>query len=268
MRNWKELFRIDHQAKVPLYHQITENFMGLIRSGQLQPGEAVPSEWEISELYGVSRLTVRRALDELVREGLVTRRHGVGTFVSNPTEAQIVPSVLSFTKNMQIIGRVPGSKVVRVHAIPASAEIAQALGLEVGAPVIELVRVRLADDKPLILETTYLSQEHFSDVLNADLTSDSLYSFISERYQVNIVALDQSMEPTLLTDWEAKLLNVKLGSPAILSELIGFTAEGKPVEYTWSVTCGGRGRFYFHFREGDIGKRHFTTNPASNIKRK
>jgi GntR family transcriptional regulator len=268
MTEWKDLIRIDRQTKVPLYHQITQNCRELIESGQLRPGEGLPSEWELSALYGVSRLTIRRALDELVRGGLLNRRHGVGTFVTSSTEAQIFPSELSFTKNMQRIGRRPGSLVVSLKVIAATPEVAQYLDLQAGAPVFELVRIRLVDGEPLMLETTHLSQARFPDLLKANLNDDSLYDFLSKHYQVNVVALDQVFEPTLLTSREASLLKVKRRAPAILSEIVGFTSDGMPVEYTWSVTCAGRGRFYFHFREGAVGTRHFTKRLVPNIDRK
>ena len=266
MKDWKALIKIDRRSKAPLYHQIAENLRQVIK-GELEPGDMLPSEWDLSGLYGVNRLTVRRAIDDLERDGLLVRRHGVGTFVANSTEAQIYPSELSFTKNMQQIGRVPSSQVISIQTLPATGEVTRLLGLEVDSSVFKLVRIRLVDGDPLMLETTYLSQERFPDLVEADLNAGSLYNFLSTHYQVDIVALDQVMEPTLLTAREAELLKVEPGSPAILSEMVGFTADGSPIEYTWSVTCGGRGRFYFHFREGDIGKRHFTKSLISEIDR-
>jgi GntR family transcriptional regulator len=266
-RNWKELLTADRQAKVPLYHQISENFRELIRSGRLKSGESVPSEWELSDLYGVSRLTVRRALDELVRDGLLNRRQGVGTFVASSSQAQIFPSELSFSRNMLQIGRSPSSRVLSLQVVPATSAVAQSLELHAEAPVFQLVRIRYADGDPLMLETAFLPQQRFPDLAQADLSQGSLYDFLKTYYQVNIVALDQVMEPTLLTDREAELLGVAPASPAILSEIVGFTADGIPVEYTWSVTCAGRVRFYFHFREGDVGKRHFTRSLVSSINR-
>jgi GntR family transcriptional regulator len=268
MRNWKDLVRIDRQTKEPLYHQIGHKLRQLIEDGQLHAGEGLPSEWELAGLCGVSRLTVRRALDELVRDGLLIRRHGVGTFVTNLREAQICPSELSFTKNMQQVGRTPGSRVISLQLVAATPELAHCLDLEAGVPVFELVRVRLVDGEPLMIENTYLSQERFPDLAHADLSNGSLYSFLSEQYQVDIVALDQSLEPILLTDWEAGLLGVGPGSPAILSEIVGLSADGVPMEYTWSVTRGSRGRFYFHVRKGAPGMRRFTTGLVHAVNRK
>ncbi|MFZ5819967.1 MAG: GntR family transcriptional regulator [Chloroflexota bacterium] len=263
----KHLLRINRQNKTPLYHQIVENLRELIQTGQIVAGEMIPSEWDLSETYGVSRLTVRRAMDDLVRDGLLIRKHGVGTFVGHTSVAQIYPSELSFTRNMEQIGRNPASKIISLGALPAAPEIALRLGIETGDPVFELVRVRLADDQPLILETTYISAARFPGLAGADLAGGSLYSFLSAYYQVDITALDHVLEPTLLTDREAALLEVDPGEPAILSEMVGRTAEGAPVEYTWSLTCRGRGRVQFYLRGGDIGKRHFGESAISKIKR-
>ncbi len=249
MKDWKDLIKIDRHTKLPLYHQITQNLRELITSSQLQPGQGVPSEWELSDLYGVSRLTVRRALDELAREGWLIRRHGVGTFVANPTMAQIVPSRLGFTQKMRQIGRTPSSRLISVKVIPAAAEVATHLGLEVADPVIELVRVRLANEEPIMLETAYLSQARFPNLIEANLGSCSLYECLSERYQTTVVAMDQTLEPVLLTAQEAQLLEAEAGAPALLSEVVAFTEDDTPIEYSWSVTRGDKCRFFFRFRE-------------------
>ncbi len=267
MENKRHLFHIDRQSKTPLYHQIVENLRHLIQTKKLKPGEMIPSEWELSEIYGVSRLTVRRALDDLVRDGLLVRRHGVGTFVAQTSVAQIYPSELSFSRNMAQIGLKPSSRVIRLRTMPAPSEIARKLGLEEGDEVFELVRLRLADEQPLMLETTYLSARRFPDLPEADLVTGSLYRFLSDRYKVDIAALDHVLEPTLLTEREARLLEVEPGAPAILSEMVGMTEQGVPIEYTWSLTCRGRGRFHFHFRKGDIGKRHFDESAIAQIRR-
>lgn len=264
---WHKLIHTGRQTSGPLYQQISTHLKHLVSNGKLEPGEAMPSESELHKLYGASRLTIRRAMDDLVREGLLDRRHGVGTFVANSTTAQIVPSELSFTRNMLRLGRTPSSCVERFGVVAATPEVARQIKLEPGAPVYELVRVRLVDGEPLMLETTYLSHQQFPDLAQADLEAESLYTYLGQRYQIEIVALEQAMEPTLLTAREAALLATTEDSPAILSEIVGFTANGTPVEYTWSVTCGGRGRFYFHFREGAVGMRHFAIDPDSHINR-
>lgn len=250
----KDLFRINHRTKLPLYELIEQNFRELITGGRLQSGNAIPSEWELADLYGVSRLTVRRALDDLSRQGWLERRHGVGTFITNPTVTQITPNKLSFTEQMRAIGRKPSSHLVHIQVIPAVAELAARLKLQEGDPVIEIMRVRLADGEPVLLETTYLSQKRFPGLEQADeLAHASLYETLGARYQTSVASMDQILEPVLLSKSEAKYLEAQVGTPAIKSEVLALTTNGDPIEYSWSVTRGDKCKFFFSFRRGEDG---------------
>ena len=248
----KEIFKINRQDKAPLYDLIEQNLRELILGGRLNTGEAVPSEWELADLYGVSRLTVRNALDNLTRQGWLIRRHGVGTFVAQPTVTEISPRKLSFTEQMRAIGRQPGSRMVSLRVQPADAEVAGMLRLEEGDPVVELVRVRLADGEPILLETNFLSQKRFPALEHAtELANTSLYEHITTHYQTSVALMDQTLEPVLLTDTEAQHLETIAGAPALLSKVLAYTNNGEPIEYSWSVTRGDKCRFYFSFRRGE-----------------
>ena len=245
----KEIFKIDPQSKLPLYDQIERNLRDLIINGKLKPGEMMPSEWELVEYYGVSRLTVRRALDELVRQNWLEKKHGVGTFVRQPTTASISASKLSFTEQMLSIGRKPSSQLISKRIITATAKIARFLRIQEGEPIIEITRVRLADDEPILLETCCLSSERFPTL--ADYTwveNESLYQILSEEYGVVVTGLDHTLKPVLLTETEAHYLQTKADTPAILSEIVAFTKSSTPVEYVWSVSNGDKSEFYFHFQ--------------------
>jgi GntR family transcriptional regulator len=245
----KEVFKIDPHSKLPLYDQIERNLRDLIINGKLNPGEVVPSEWELVELYGVSRLTVRRALDELVRQNWLERKHGVGTFVRQPVTASISASKLSFTEQMRAIGRRPGSRLINQRTVPATAKIARFLRIEEGEAIIEITRVRLADDEPILLETSCLSLERFPSLQNFSWSeNESLYHILSDEFGVNVTGLDHTLKPVLLTETEAHYLQAKAGTPAILSEIVAFTKNGSPVEYVWSVSNGDKSEFYFHFQ--------------------
>lgn len=245
----RELFKIDSGSRLPLYDQIERNLRDLIINGRLQPGQMVPSEWDLSELYGVSRLTVRKALDELVRQNWLERRHGVGTFVRQPAIASIAESKLSFTEQMRAIGRRPGSRLIRHGLVPATPKIARALRLQEGEPLFEITRVRQADDIPILLETSCLSQERFPTLAARQwFENDSLYRILSEEYKVTVTGLDHTLKPVLLTETEASYLRAKAGTPALLSEIVAFTREGTPVEYAWSFSNGDQSEFYFHFQ--------------------
>jgi GntR family transcriptional regulator len=244
----KEKFKVDRQSKLPLYDQIDRNLRSLIIDGSLKPGETVPSEWDLADIYGVSRMTVRHALDELVRQNWLCKRQGVGTFVTKPKVASIAQSKMSFTQQMLAIGRQPSSRLIRNQVAKASPEIARFLLLKEGDPVIELTRVRLADDIPILYETSYLSGQNFPDLLSiAGLVEGSLYGYLSKHFGVNITRMDQTLKPVLLTEEQAQHLGAQAGSPSIQSDIIAFSSQGETVEYSWSVSNGEKSEFYFSF---------------------
>lgn len=250
----KEWFSIDPHVNAPLYSLIAQNFRELITQGKLKPGDALPSEWELSEYYGASRLTVRRALDDLSREGWVRRRHGVGTFVGNPKSAQIAPSKLSFTQQMLAIGRIPSSQLLNVAIVPASAEVAASLNLKAETPVIKITRLRLADGEPILLETACLQAERFPGLENVETwINGSLYETLENRFNTKIKVMDQILEPVILDEDDAILLRSQPGTPAIYSEVISYAEDGTPIEYSWSVTPGERSKFVFSFRKAESG---------------
>ena len=245
----KELFVIDHSSKLPLYDQIERNLRDLIVNGDLKPSEAMPGEWELADIYKVSRLTVRRALDELVRQNWLEKKHGVGTFVRQPTMASIAAGKLSFTEQMRSIGRKPGSQFISQSVVPASDKIARALRISEGDPVIQITRVRLADNIPILLETSCLSTAQFPTLEQHDWSRDeSLYKVLSDEYGVSISTMDHTIKPVALTETESSHLKARAGTPAILSQIIAYTQGGTPVEYAWSVSNGDKSEFYFHFQ--------------------
>jgi len=247
-------FKIDPASALPLYDQIERNLRDMIINGQLAPGETMPREWDLAELYGVSRLTVRRALDDLSRQNWVEKKQGVGTFVRQPVTARIAASRLSFTAQMRAIGRVPGSRPIEQSQGIATVKIARALRVPEGDPITKITRVRLADDVPILLETACLSSIRFPSLIGHDWSKgDSLYEILRQDYQVTVSAMDHTIKPVTLTAAEARYFGTKAGIPALLSETIAYTSDASPVEYAWSFSNGQHGEFYFHFQHTDAG---------------
>ena len=246
------LFTVDKSSRLPLYDLIEQNFRSLISSGQLEVGFLVPSELELCEYYQVSRMTIRKAMDELAKQGWIIRRQGVGTFVQNPKITQIQPSSLSFTKQMALIGRTPSSKLISLHVVEASTEIARKLMIAPRQPVYEIIRIRMADEEPILLETAYLLQECFPDLPNkGNLEKESLYKILADHYAVHIATMDQFLEPIDISQKDADLLGVQPGSASIFSEVISFDGENHPIEYAWSISSGNKAKFYFTFHKRD-----------------
>jgi len=250
MRDWQTIFRIEEQDdKYPLYHQISLSLKTLIQKGVLYPGEMLPSEEEMGGYYGVSRLTMRRAIDDLVRESWLSRKHGIGTFVASPNITPTISRTLSFTDKMRALGLYPSSRLVRQSIIQVPEDISTRLHLTSGTQVIEIIRVRLADNQPIMVESAYLSAELFSGLLTADFSNHSLYESLREKYQVTVAWIDQILEPGLVSEEEAPLLGVKAGSLGLISHVLAFAQDGVAIEYSRSITLAEKCRFMFHFRE-------------------
>ncbi|MCS7222865.1 MAG: GntR family transcriptional regulator [Anaerolineae bacterium] len=243
-----EGLRIDHSSAVPLYHQIKENLRDLIESGELKPGMMLPSERELAERYAVSRLTVRQAISELARDGLLIRQHGIGTFVAPPKLSQAQPMALSFTQRMIQAGRTPASRVLACEIVPATRSVARRLQIEPETPVLRLSRLRLADGQPVMLETTHLPAERFPGLEHENFHAQSLYAVLSARYGIIIAEAEQSLEPVALSPYEAAQLGAPEGAPAMLVEVVAFSQEGWPVEYSRAIVRGDTSRYVFRLR--------------------
>jgi len=246
-----EMFVIDRSSKLPLYNQIEHNIRQLIITGKLKNGEMAPSEWELAQIYGVSRLTIRKALDELVRQNWLSKRQGVGTFVTKPLITSIAPSELSFTSQMLKIGKKPSSQIIQSGSENANVEIANALRISEGDPIFKLTRVRLADDQPILYETTHLSIARFPGIDSSqEWSQGSLYEHLYVTYKALVTNLEQTLKPVLLTEEQAQHLRAKAGTPSILSICLAYKSDGEPVEYAISVSNGDMSEFYFTFKKG------------------
>jgi GntR family transcriptional regulator len=208
---------------------------------QLRVGDAIPSERRLSTDLGVSRLTLRAALDDLVREGYLTRRHGSGTFVSQPKIAQQL-TLTSFSEDMRRRGMVPGSRTIDLRTTHADARLARSLNVSPGATVVRIRRLRLADDEPMALETLHVPAAIVPDLTRGQLEDASFYDLLRERYGVVVASGVQTIEPTVTSEEESELLHVPLRSPAFLFERTSRTADGETVEFVRSVYRGDRYR--------------------------
>ena len=208
---------------------------------QLEIGEAIPSERRLSSDLGISRLTVRAALDDLVRDGYLERRHGAGTFVSEPKIAQQL-TLTSFSEDMRRRGMVAGSRTIELREIHAGAALGRALNISPNARVTLIRRLRLADDEPMALETLHVPAAVVPGLTREGLENSSFYDLLERDYGVVISSGTQSIEPTVTNEEESELLGVPLHSPAFLFERTSRTEEGQTVEFVRSLYRGDRYR--------------------------
>jgi GntR family transcriptional regulator len=208
---------------------------------QLQVGQAIPSERRLSSELGISRLTVRAALDELVRDGYLERRHGAGTFVSEPKIAQQL-TLTSFSEDMRRRGMVAGSRTIELREIHAGAAVGRALNISPDARVMLIRRLRLADGEPMALETLHVPAAVVPGLTRDVLENSSFYDLLEREYQVVIANGTQTIEPTVTNEEESELLNVPLHSPAFLFERTSRSDDGETVEFVRSLYRGDRYR--------------------------
>jgi GntR family transcriptional regulator len=208
---------------------------------RLAVGDAIPSERQLSADFGVSRLTVRAALDDLVREGYLVRRHGSGTFVSEPKIAQEL-TMTSFTEDMRRRGLRPESKTLDLRVVPAGARLGRLLHVSPSEPVLVVDRLRLADGESMAIETLHIRAGHVPGLTADDLEAMSFYELLGDRYGIVVVGGEQTIEPTVTDEEESKALGVPLHSPAFRFERVTRAQGGEIVEFVESIYRGDRYR--------------------------
>jgi GntR family transcriptional regulator len=217
-----------------------ERVLELIES--LAVGDAIPSERQLGVDLSVSRLTVRAALDQLVREGYLVRRRGAGTFVAEPKVQKGTIDITSFSDDMRARGLTPGSRTLELREIPAGARLGRILHVSPSEPVVAVKRLRLADGEPMAIELLHVRASLVPGLTADDLERHSFYELLVARYELSIVGGTQTVEPTVTSEEESKTLGVPLHSPALLFERVTRSAGGEVVEYTSSTYRGDRYR--------------------------
>ena len=208
---------------------------------ELDVGEAIPSERQLSADLGVSRLTLRAALDDLAREGYVVRRRGSGTFVGEPKIAQEL-TMTSFTDDMRRRGMRPSSRTLELRVLPAGARLGRLLHLSPSEPVVVASRLRLADGESMAIETVHVREKHVSGLTAQDLEETSFYELLRDRYGIVVVGGTQTIEPTVTDEEESAALGVPLHSPAFRFERVTHSETGEIVEFVESIYRGDRYR--------------------------
>jgi GntR family transcriptional regulator len=234
---------------LPLYRQIETDVRDRIRSGDLVPGAQLPTEVELMDQYGVSRATVRQALRELVAEGLVEIRRGLGTYVTQRRFEHTIGGFYSFSREIERHGLEPRTRVLGLGVEPADDAVASALGLDAGTAVVALRRLRLADDDPLVVETSYLPAARFPGLEKVDFGQVRLYDTLTDAYGCRPTRARETFEPVLVTADEAALLGQHRGEPALRVERVAFDQDDAPIEFCRSTVRGDRYRYSVELRD-------------------
>ncbi|KQL52938.1 GntR family transcriptional regulator [Heyndrickxia shackletonii] len=235
----KEKSMIEKDNRLPLYYQLMDIIQGKIERGELKENDRLPSERELCEMYQVSRTTVRQTMQELEKEGFIYKEHGKGSFVAPKVINQSLVKFYSFTEEMKKVGKIPSSVVVDFQLVPCDAKAAKVLNIPVEDHVYKIIRLRLADDEPMMYETSYLPLVRFPNLRKEDLENIPMYNLFREKYNVVITKANESFKAVMATKEEAAKLKIDTKEPSLLIRRV--TYEGNSViEYTISIARGDK----------------------------
>ncbi len=217
----------------PLYTRIQEYIAELILSGKLKPESKIQSEREFSEDLGVSRMTVRKALTELVNEGLLERKHGSGTYVSKPKITYESEELVNYVQAMQKRNIATATQLLEFSEMVASRRLSEILEIEIGSPIYHVVLLRFANRVPVILERGFFPVLYYPQLEDWDLEKTSIIDLISSVYAIKLGRISQSVEAVAAADVVAQQLRVEEGVPLLMLSRLFFNQDtGKPVVFS------------------------------------
>ncbi|MCD0503379.1 GntR family transcriptional regulator [Bordetella petrii] len=246
---------------LPLYAQLEHALGADIASGALLPDERLPSEDELAARFGVSRITVRTAVQNLVGRGLLEIRRGRGTYVAQPKMRQELTELSGFVEDMQALGRTPTARLLDKRVVPADKDVARHLGLAVGTRVYRIERVRLADGVPVSFDETWLPFDIGRKVVRHNLEAEPIFALLEQKYGLPLLEAEYQLEATACNAHVAQGLAVAPGSPVFLIERTSYSLDNRPVDFERLYYRGDLIRFVTRLARRPRGK------PASGAAR-
>ncbi len=237
---------IDRDSPVPLYFQLKDALLALIHEGQLREGDPIPTERELGQRFQVSRITVRRAIDELARNGYLTSRQGKGTFVAKPKIQRPMGQLKSFSSAITDEGHYPGSRLLSLRHERAGGEIASFLQVAEDTLIWVVERLRLADNEPIGLSLVYLNLPTPTFLTPAELGQEvSLWAILIKK-GIILAKSEETIQSVAASKKQAEWLQVEPGFPLLLVEGVVFSINGSPIEYHRIFNRGDRYKYSIH----------------------
>ncbi|MCX6056184.1 MAG: GntR family transcriptional regulator [Chloroflexi bacterium] len=235
---------INFESHIPYYIQLMDILQEKVHQKTWSPGDQIPGEQDLCEIYSVSRTVVRQALGELEIEGVITRRKGKGTFIALPKINEgLVQKLTGFYQDMVERGLNPITKVLHQSVTPSNEKVARFLNINPGEKVVDIQRLRFINDEPIQLVTTYIPYEICPTLATVDLTNRSLYEFLEKEGGIFLSKGCRYIEAVLANETEAALLGIDRGAPLLMLDSISFSEGGRPIEYYHALHRGDRSRF-------------------------
>ena len=236
---------LKQDAITPLYVQLMEELETSIRNGVYKPGDKIMTEAEMAKEYGVSLITVRKAVGSLMEKGLVMRKQGKGTFVTKPKYSRNMKKLQSFTEMCEQMGVKPGAQVLENRLIMADKKVADRLGIEPGSNVVYISRLRLADGEPVQVEKSYFPLK-YAFLLEEDLNNGSMFECLKEKAGAKVASSEKMIELCRATAEEAALMDVKKGDYLLLVKSTAYDENGEPMYAGIQLINGDRFSLYVY----------------------
>ena len=236
---------LKQDAITPLYVQLMEELETSIRNGVYKPGDKIMTEAEMAREYGVSLITVRKAVGSLMEKGLVVRKQGKGTFVTKPKYSRNMKKLQSFTEMCEQMGVKPGARVLENRLIAADKKVADRLGIEPGSNVVYISRLRLADGEPVQVEKSYFPLK-YAFLLEEDLNEGSMFECLKEKAGAKVASSEKMIELCRATAEEAALMDVKKGDYLLFVKSTAYDENGEPMYAGIQLINGDRFSLYVY----------------------
>lgn len=236
---------LKQDAITPLYVQLMEELETSIRNGVYKPGDKIMTEAEMAREYGVSLITVRKAVGSLMEKGLVVRKQGKGTFVTKPKYSRNMKNLQSFTEMCEQMGVKPGARVLENRLIAADKKVADRLGIEPGSNVVYISRLRLADGEPVQVEKSYFPLK-YAFLLEEDLNDGSMFECLKEKAGAKVASSEKMIELCRATAEEAALMDVKKGDYLLFVKSTAYDENGEPMYAGIQLINGDRFSLYVY----------------------
>lgn len=236
---------LKQDAITPLYVQLMDELEASIRNGVYKPGDKIMTETEMAKEYGVSLITVRKAVGSLMEKGLVVRKQGKGTFVTKPKYSRNMKKLQSFTEMCEQMGVKPGAQVLENRLIMADKKVADRLGIEPGSNVVYISRLRLADGEPVQVEKSYFPLK-YAFLLEEDLNNGSMFECLKEKAGAKVASSEKMIELCRATAEEAALMDVKKGDYLLFVKSTAYDENGEPMYAGIQLINGDRFSLYVY----------------------
>jgi DNA-binding GntR family transcriptional regulator len=233
---------------VPKYFRVKETVTARIADGTWPPGALLPAEPDLCQEFGVSRITIRKAISDLVHVGLIRTVQGKGTFVAKPKVGEcFVQRAYGMFEDMERRGLALTTEVLRQEIVPADETVAQHLALRRGDPVHVIVRRRSVEGESFLISTTFIPEALCPGLVDEDLSTGSLFRLLRNRYGLVLGRGERTLEAVAADQWEARTLDLALASPLLRLDSTGYLPDGRPFEYSQTLQRGDRARVDLEF---------------------